>query len=188
VIGTAALSGFVGHLLFRLWVGLATGLLCALIAVSVYGSTNIIPHLESFQTAQPATVADFVIPDVAATDRDTWQILREKGGEFWEHLQTQQADVETYALLLAAGAGFFGLLIGLLAARFTLVVATAVVGTVLVWSSFALALRSYWPEQWATLPKHEATVNVAVLSFLGASLLLQTVLTRRRPKPEPAAE
>jgi hypothetical protein len=59
---------------------------------------------------------------------------------------------------------------------------------VLVWSSFALAVKSYWPEQWDSLPKHEATVNVAVLAFLGASLLLQTVLTRRRPKPEPAAE
>ncbi len=189
IIGGAVAGGLAGYVLFRLWVGLAAGVLCAMIAIAVYGSFHIVPHLATFHPPEPAaTVADFVVPDVPATERDPWLVIRDKATEFWAHLKTQQADVETYTLLAAAAAGLFGLLIGLLASRFTLVLSTALVGTVLVWSALAMALRSYWPDRWALLPTHAATVNVAVLAFFGASLLLQTVLTRRRPQAEPAAE
>lgn len=187
VILASVLAGLAGVLAFRLWVGIGAGALLALIALCIYGSGHIIPHLQTFPAPEPGAVAEFTIPDVPLEQQDTWENLGHEAKRFWAHLKTQQADVERYTLLIAAAAGLFGLVIGALAVRFTLVVLTAGAGTLLVASALGLSLQSYWPQVWESLSAHATEVNVALLAFFAASLILQTLLTRRPPQAEPPA-
>ena len=190
IVICAVLCGVVGLLLFRLWVGVAAAVLAAAVAIGIYGSAHVLPHVKTFPTAATQTVAEFTIPDVPAESRPATEILRQLGTDFRAHLLAQDADVEKYLLLTAAGAGAFGLLIGLLAARFTLVLSTAIVGTVLVTTALGLAAKSYWPRAIEGLPEHGREVDLAILGFFVASLILQSLLTRRpaRVEPAPAAE
>lgn len=186
IIIAAALAGMVGYLAFRLWVGVGAGGLLALIALSIYGSTHIIPHLQTFEASQPATMDEYVIPDVPQEQQDPWKNVAATAKDFWAHLQTQQADIERDTLLIAAAAGLFGLVVGVWAVRFTLVVSTAIAGTSLLVAALSLVLQCYWPQVWESLPEHSSEVNIAVLGFLLASLILQTLLTRRPAHAEPA--
>ena len=187
VILASVLAGLAGVLAFRLWVGIGAGALLALIALSVYGSAYIIPHLQTFPAPGPGAAAEYTIPDVPLEQQNTWDTLGHEAERFWAHLKTQQADVEKYTLLIAAAAGLFGLVLGVLAVRFTLVVLTAGAGTLLVSSAVGLSLQSYWPHVWESLPAHATEANVALLAFFAASLVLQTLLTRRPPQAEPPA-
>lgn len=186
IVVCALVCGTIGLLLFRLWVGVAAAGLAAVIAISIYGSGHVLPHFKTFPTTAPHTVGEYVIPDVPAEPRPPLDALREAAGDFRAHLVAQDADVEKYLLLTAAGAGAFGLLIGLLAARFTLVLTTALVGTVLVTTALGLAAQSYWPQAMESFPEHGREVDLAVLGFFVASLVLQSLLTRRPAKAEPA--
>lgn len=180
------LFAVVGFAAFRLWVGLGTAALLAAIAVGAYGSQRILPHWADFAETYPSVSAGYVIPDEPIADRDPWEGLAQCSRDFWAHVTAEQTDVERNTLLIAAVAGIFGLVLGAIAVRFTLVVSTALLGTVLLISGLGLGLHALSPGATATLPDHPNVVTGAVLSFLVASLILQTLLTRRPPKPGPA--
>jgi hypothetical protein len=182
----AVVFGVVGFAAFRLWVGLATGALLAAIAVGAYGSQRILPDWESYTETYTAASAEYVIPDEPIADRDPWESLAESSRDFWAHVTAQDTDLERNTLLIAAVAGIFGLVLGAIAVRFTLVVSTALLGTLLVVSGLGLGLHALSPEALARLPDHPKLVTGAVLGFLAASLILQTLLTRRPPQPRPA--
>jgi hypothetical protein len=182
----AVVFGVVGFAAFRLWVGLGTGVLLAAIAVGAYGSQRILPHWATFTETYPAVSTEYVIPDEPIADRDPWESLAQSSRDFWAHVTAQETDLERDSLLIAAVAGIFGLVLGAIAVRFTLVVSTALLGTLLVVSGLGLGLHALSPGALATLPDHPNVVTGVVLSFLAASLILQTLLTRRPPQARPA--
>jgi len=182
VVVAAILSGLLGRVAFRLWVGVLMGATLALVALGIYGSAHILPHWQTFEAAR---VVERALPDATQQQGSAWETTTQTFRDFWAHLKGQQADVERNTLLIAAGAGIFGLVLGLWAARFTLVVSSATCGVLLVATASYLAAQCYWPHVLESLPTHAKQVDVAVLSFLAASLVLQALLTRRRPQVEP---
>jgi hypothetical protein len=183
------LFAVVGFAAFRLWVGLGTAALLAAIAVGAYGSQRVLPYWADFSETYPSVSSvspEYVIPDEPIADRSPWEGVAQTSRDFWAHVTAEQTDVERNTLLIAAVAGIFGLVLGSIAVRFTLVVFTALLGTGLLISGLGLGLHALSPGATATLPDHPNVVTGAALSFLVASLILQTLLTRRPPKPGPA--
>ena len=77
-----------------------------------------------------------------------------------------------------------GLLVGLLAARPTLILSTALLGTVLVVGSMVTLLTKFIPDSYQALVERPGLSGVAVGGFLVTSLILQSILTHKGKVPE----
>ena len=83
-----------------------------------------------------------------------------------------------------------GLCLGIVAVRWALILATSLVGTVLVTTAAATLLTRSVPESYQAFQSNPGLVGVGVGGFLVTSLILQTMLSRKSPaaKGESAAK
>ncbi|MFH0982978.1 MAG: hypothetical protein V2A79_15770 [Planctomycetota bacterium] len=177
------LAGGIGYALFRLWVGLAAAVFFSAVALGVYGSQVVAPHFIAYDPAATFN-GTFSLPDPSADDTTAERALsdmRAWADDFWLYVQSREADVNRRILGIGLGAALVGLLLGMMLPRLILIVASSVVGTLMVMSGLAgLAARSRIDLPQAA-GQHGRVVAVAGLVFLLASLLLQTLLTRKTP-------
>ena len=180
----ALIAGGIGFALFRLWVGLAAAALFSVAAVGAYGGQVVMPH---FLEYEPAYNFDgtFALSDPAgdATADDALSDLQTWAEGFWFQVQSQETDVNRRILGVGLAAGLVGILLGALLPRFTLIITSSVMGTVLVMAGlagFASQLQVDIPQ---ATTQHARVVAAAGGVFLVASLLLQALLTRKAPPP-----
>ncbi len=188
LIGTFVAGGM-GYGLFRLWVGLAVAACFSAVAIGAYGSRAVVPHFTEYQSVQDFD-GTFTLPEAPQTSdsesaRDALADIRVWADDFWLYVQSQQVDVNRRILLVGVGSALLGLLLGALLPRLTLIVTTSVVGTMMVMSGLAGLAARFQADFSQAVGQHERVVATAGIVFLLASLLLQTLLTRKVPVPAP---
>jgi hypothetical protein len=195
VLGGAALLGTIGYLSFRLWVGILAAVVVGAFVLGGFGYQRVSPHLSQFDpesvwSASEGT-GEFSIPltpdeQQAYRDRTPGQRLE----SFWTYVNEQDASLTRHGKAIGMAAVLAGMLIGLTAARFTLIVASSLVGTVLVVAGLGGVATSYAPSWYQAGFDNPGVLGAAMGAFLVASLIVQTLLTRNAPAAgqEPAGD
>ena len=98
-------------------------------------------------------------------------------GEFWQFARERDADLVPHARSLGLVAAFFGLLVGIVAARFTMIVSTSLLGTLLVGSGVTGLLSGFSPGFYRGVASHPQIATAALGMCFVISLILQTRLT-----------
>ncbi len=172
VISCALLSGAIGLVLYRLWVGVGWAFILSSVALSVLATNSAVPHWQPFQdsrTAQTVLVAgNFQPPSVEQQARFNSPELRQVFADFGGYLTENVPNIKRNSVLIGGLAGTLGLLMGLLAVRFTMILASSITGVILLTSTTMYGLSRYRPdllEQWTSKP-------AAVLAAMGIGVLL----------------
>lgn len=175
-------AGGIGFALFRLWVGLAAAAFLSAVTIAAYGGEVVVPHFLEYEQVCDFD-GTFVLPDPIAdeTADDALSDLETWAHDFWLHVESQETDVNRRLLGVGLGAGLVGLLLGVLLPRFTLVVTSSVLGTVLVMAGLAGLASQLQANLPQAATQHARIVSAAGAVFLLASLLLQALLTRKAP-------
>jgi hypothetical protein len=192
--GTVSI-GLIGYQMFRFWIALGTGLVVALLALSVYGHKAVLPHVGEFERAATMQVTDengevvFQVPSREEQQAFVERTPRQWAGEFRDYVVRQDPAVDRNVKAIGIVALITGLCVGLLAARTALILSTSVLGTALVVAGIGTLMSHFGGGSAITsLQDHPRLALVAIGGFLVTSLVLQTLLTRNGPqfKPESA--
>lgn len=172
VISCALLSGAIGLVLYRLWVGVGWALILSSVALSVLASKSAVPHWQPFQdtrTAQAVLIdGSFQPPSVEQQAQFNSPELGQVFADFGGYLSENVPNIKRNSVLIGGLAGTAGLLMGLLAVRFTMILASSITGVILLTSTTMYGLSRYRPdllEQWTSKP-------AAVLAAMGIGVLL----------------
>lgn len=186
VLGGAALVGTIGFLSFRLWVGILAAVVVGVLVLGGFGASRVGPHLAQFDPESVWSAAEeggeFSIPltpeaQQAYRDRTPGDRL----SALWSHLNEQDATLSRHGIAIGMAVVLAGMLIGLAAARFTLIVASSLVGTFLVVAGLGGAAMTYSPSWYQAGADKPGVLGAAMGAFLVASLIVQTLLTRNAP-------
>lgn len=183
------LIGGVGYGLHRIWVGLFAGVFLSAVALSLYSSQSIVPHLFEFDKTQTApAVPEFYVPSGDASNVD-WEPLKQYGRDFGNYLVSQQPNVKFWAWVAGAGAALVGFFMGAIFSRVTLILFTSALGVLMVGSGVALLARGLDIDLYQTCQDRPGISAAAVALCFAVSVGLQYVLTRPDSKPHilPAA-
>jgi len=137
-------------------------------------------------TAQVAEA--FVIPTPeqqrAYVDRSPTEWFQ----QFWGYVTQQDATVARNGRALAVASLVTGLCIGLIAVRAAMILSASLVGTSLFAAGAGTLLAEIAPEQTRqAMQNHQPVIGIAIGAFLLGSIVIQTLLTRPKPAPKPAA-
>lgn len=186
--------GVIGYHTFRLWVGLVAALVLSSVVLSVFGYQRVVPHMAEFQQTAPIAAVDsprsFVLPSPEEQQAYHDRSPRQWAEELWAFVTQRDAQIEPNGKALGMLAPVTGLCLGVVAVRWALILSTALVGTALVTTAIATFLAHAAPESYQAFQNRPGLVGMGVGAFLVASLILQTMLTRKAPaaKSEPAAK
>lgn len=185
ILGTA-IGAVVGYGLFRLWVGLAAAAFLTTLTVGVYGGQIVVPHFIDYEPLHTFD-GNFALPSASEEDPAECKLSTVKtwARDFWLYVQSREADVNKRILGIGLVAALAGLLLGALLPRLTLIITSSLVGTVLVMSGLAGLATLCGIELAQAYERHGQIVGAAALIFLSSSLLLQSLLTRKAPRPAP---
>ena len=186
----ALMAGVVAFMTFRLWVGMVAAVVLSSAALGVFGYQHILPHVGAFEasygTTVKASVADgsFALP----TPQDQ-QAFRERtpqrwAQDLWTFAAKKDANLTRNGRALGLVTFLGGLFFGVIAMRTALIISTALVGTGLVATATGTLLTSYWPQSYQSFQNNPAMIGMAFGAFFVGSLVLQTLLTRKPPKPK----
>ncbi|MBU0607254.1 MAG: hypothetical protein KKI08_05175, partial [Armatimonadetes bacterium] len=189
----AVLIGMIGYHAFGFWVGLTMSAVLATVVVGGFSFLRLQPYVSSFEThlqtvtapesdAFPLVSEAFPLTSAAegpaACPAGAW--LTQFGG----YLREQDASAARLGSALGATSVLVGMLLGLMAVRFALVVSTSVLGTLLAAGGAVMLLNEWGPSGMFGGGQSQTALGLGIGSFLVTSLCLQTVLTRQ-PAPAP---
>lgn len=190
----AFLIGIIAFQTFRLWVGVGAAVVFSSLVLGTFGYQRVVPYVAEFQrgTQQPAIQSPitFAVPTPLEQQAYRDRTPRQWAEEFWAFVTQKDAIVARNTKALATVALLTGLCLGILAVRWALILATSLVGTVLVTTAAATLLTRSVPESYQAFQNNPSLVGVGVGGFLMTSLILQTMLSRKSPsaKGESAAK
>jgi len=190
----AFLVGVIAYQTFRLWVGVGAAVVFSSLVLGTFGYRQVVPYVSEFQQgAQQPTIQSpitFAIPTVDEQNAHRERSPRQWAEEFWAFVTQRDMNVARNTKALATVALLTGLCLGIVAVRWALILATSLVGTVLVTTAAATLLTRSVPESYQAFQNNPSLVGVGVGGFLVTSLILQTMLSRNSPsaKGESAAK
>jgi hypothetical protein len=186
----AVVFGISGFVLLRLWVGVATCVLFAAIAAGSYGAHHAMPHLRSYSEPAPPAITTpeyrFSTPEPRVQELHLNPEFNAWLEDLYTHVTSKEVNLERNMVLSAVAAGVFGLLLGLMAVRFTLVILTSVMGTAALIAGASTLLCHHRPELYHAALAHPGALAIACGAFLLGSLVLQALLTRSHKSRKPA--
>ena len=183
----AFLIGIIAYQTFRLWVGVGAAVVFSSLVLGTFGYQRVVPYVAEFQQGaqqlsiqSPITIA---VPTSIGqqTYRDPTQQPQQWAEEFWAFVTQRDVNVARNTKALATVALLTGLCLGILAVRWALILATSLVGTVLVTTAAATLLTHSVPESYQAFQNNPSLVGVGVGGFLVTSLILQTMLSCKSP-------
>jgi hypothetical protein len=188
------LIGVIAYQAFRLWVGVGAAIVFSSLVLGTFGYQRVVPYVAEFQQGaqQPAIQSPitFAVPTPIEQQAYRDRTPRQWAEEFWAFVTQRDANLASKTKWLATVALLTGLCLGILAVRWALILATSLVGTVLVTTAAATLLTHSVPESYQAFQNNPSLVGVGVGGFLVTSLILQTMLSRKSPavKGESAAK
>jgi hypothetical protein len=190
LVGALAI-GVIGHQTFKLWVGVAGALVLSSVVLGAFGYQQILPHVVEFERIAPIAAADtpgtFALPSPEQQQGYLDRSPQQWAKELWSFVLQNNPRVERDGKSLGVFAMLTGLFFGVVATRAALILSTSLVGTGLVTTAIGTLLAHAIPNSYQAFQQRPGMAGAGVGAFLVASLVLQTMLTRkRRPgKPEP---
>ena len=198
VAAGALMIGVIGYQTFRFWVGLLSAVVLTSAAMGVFGYQRVMPHVVVFErTVQAELGLGPAVPSAAAKADGSPSVFalpspeqqqayrnrspRQWAGELWRFVTQKDALAGPNLRALAIIAMITGLCLGVLAVRWALIVSTSLLGTVLVTTAIATLLTHSAPESYEAFQQRPGLIGIGVGAFLLASLVLQTLLTRKAP-------
>ncbi len=184
----ALMLGVIGYKTFRMWVGAAGALVFASIAIGAFSYQQVLPHVVEYraqhapQTA--STPGGFRLPTQAEQHAFSETTPKEHLQSMWTFIKSKDVRIERRGQAVALAALITGLLLGVLAVRTALILATSIAGTFLVTTSIGTLLYHWVPNSFQTIEQSPSFALFGVGGFLVASLIVQTLLTRAAPKHE----
>ncbi len=186
-LGGALMGGVIGYQTFRLWVGLAAALVFSAVALGLFGYKQIVPHVPEFNqmVAVPAAGgSSFELPSPEQQQAYRDRTPRQWVEEFWSFVGQKDASVPREGRALALAALLTGLCLGVMAVRTALILSTSLLGTGLVATSLATFLTNSVPASCSAVQQHPIAIGIGVGAFFVASVVVQTLLTRKAPSGE----
>ena len=184
----AFLIGVIAYQTFRLWVGVGAAIVFSSMVLGTFGYQRVVPYVAEFQQGgqQPAIQSPitFAVPTPLEQQAHLDRTPRQWAEEFWAFVTQRDAIVARNTKALATVALLTGLCLGIVAVRWALILATSLVGTVLVTTAAATLLTRSVPESYQAFQSNPGLVGVGVGGFLVTSLILQTMLSRKSPSAE----
>ena len=180
----AVMMGVIGYQTLKLWVGMVAALVLSTAAMGVFSYQRILPHYGEFEQAAPASFdgsETFALPSPEEHRAYLERSPKQWAQEYWAFVTQKDADVGSNGRAVALTAMITGLCLGVVAARWALIVSTSLIGTALVTTALASLMRLSVPESYQAFQRHPSLVGVAVGAFLVSSLVIQTLLTRKAP-------
>ena len=190
-----AIGGFFGHLFYRWWLMIMSGV-CAMLFVVAVGGARVLPaevqgyhdHLCGMDTGNYATA----LANHERHGQRPVQAAQEYLKGFCRYAWEQRSDLVRRWLIALVLAGLLGFAAGLLLPRFTTTVGTSVIG-VLMWVSGGCWLISqYAPAVWASIRIHSGWLLTFTALALVVSISVQlrggkklVVLAPVEPSPAP---
>jgi len=185
VLGGALLVGVIGFQTFRLWVGVGAALVFSSVVMGTFGYQRVVPYMSEFrqqvQEQRVQTPIAFALPTPQEQTSYRERDPQEWAQEFWSYLTQRDANTAQNTKALTFVALLTGLCLGIVAVRWALIIATSLVGTVLVTSAVATLLTSSVPESCQAFQNNPGLIGVGMGGFLVTSLVLQTMLSRKSP-------
>lgn len=185
VLGGALLVGIIGFQTFRLWVGIGAAMVFSSAVMGTFGYQKVVPYLSEFRQQTQVQALEspiaFAVPSPAEQTAYRDRTPKQWAEEFWTYLTQRDAATAQNTKALSLVALLTGLCMGILAVRWALIIATSLIGTVLVTSAAATLLTNSVPESCQAFQQNPSLVGVGVGGFLVTSLILQTMLSRKSP-------
>jgi len=141
--------GALGLVLHRLWLGAAWGAMLSFAALSGLGAHQAWPHWSGFSDSHLSNVvlteAQFEVPSEAEQERFNSPDPAEVFREFGSYLAQEVPGLKRNTTIAAALAGVVGLLMGLLAVKFTAILASSLLGVAFLAASVGYCLSRFQP-------------------------------------------
>jgi hypothetical protein len=183
VIVGGLLVGLIAYQTFRLWVGVAAALVFSSFVLGTFGYQRVVPYVSQFEQQQVSVESpiQFALPSPAEQEAYRSRTPRQWASEFWSFLKQQDATVARNTKALAIVAMLTGLCLGILAARWALILSTSLIGTALVTTAMATLLTKSVPASYQAFQNNPGLAGIGIGGFLVTSLVLQTMLSRKSP-------
>jgi len=185
VLVGAFLIGVIAYQTFRLWVGVGAAVVFSSLVLGTFGYQRVMPYVAEFERGaqQPSIQSPitFAVPTSIEQQAYRERTPRQWAEEFWSFVTLRDAIVAKNTKGLATVALLTGLCLGIVAVRWAMILATSLVGTVLVTTAAATLLTRSVPESYQAFQNNPSLVGIGVGGFLVSSLILQTMLSRKSP-------
>lgn len=184
-IVAAGMFGTIAYLTFRMWVGLAAGVVLSVVALGTFGYRNVVPQVHEFEGVvawtPTAGATQISAQDPSGNPSYTEDNPAEWVSRFWAFVKARDASIEDQVRMVGLASLVVGAFLGVVAVRWMLIVTTSLVGTVCVVSGVTTLLTHWIPTSYPTMQSNPAVMGMGVGGFLVTSLILQTLLTRSGP-------
>jgi len=164
----------------------------SILALGTFGQQKVMPHLAEFDTMLASSPTEgqqtFMIPSPGEQEENRQRSVNDYASEFWSFATARDGTLPVNTALVGFGAAAVGLFLGVVAVRWMLILATSVAGTLLVTSSVATILSRYLADSYQPLLRNPGVMGMGVGAFLVASLIIQTLLTRKARESGQAAK
>lgn len=184
----ALLVGMVGFLTFRVWVGVLTAFILCWAVVGFFGYHRVVPYVAEFEKGPSITALDtqFTIPTPQQQQQNLNPSPTRWAADFWKHVRDRDFNTARLGETLTAVVFLGGLCMGLVATRWALIICTSLLGTFLVTTGMAALLTHSVPQSYQAFNNNPGLIGIGIGGFLLTSLVLQTMLSRKAIRNEPA--
>ncbi len=184
VAGGALLIGVIGYQTLRLWVGVLAAVVFSSFVLGTFGYQRLVPYVGQFEQHQQPSIESpiaFSLPTPTEQQAYRDRTPRQWAEEFWAFVTLKDASTARSTKALAIVALLTGLCLGIVAARWALILATSLIGTALVTTAMATLLTKSVPASYQAFQNNPGLAGIGVGGFLVTSLILQTMLSRKSP-------
>jgi len=178
----AGLAGLIGHLLFRWWLGLTAGTL-ATILVLVACAPRVTAEIQAFNDYQSGLSTGQYILAQSKTDMTPQQQAQKYVSELKTYLWDKKPELLTRFGVLLALAALLATAMGFLMPRFTMILATSIIGVLVFAGGIGFFVSTWWQSAWAALIVYAGWS----LAACGILLLVAISYQARGPRAVPAA-
>lgn len=193
IIGGAALLGLGGLLLARIFIAGLSGVMAAIVTLSVVGyhdniGTRFETFAQTFHQPTPTVQNEFPLGEAGSSEAlastRPYQIVL----AFAEHLDEQDTPTHRKLVLCLVGAGLVGIAAGFVAHRWAMIFWTSMAGLSMVIGGGGVLLNRPWPQWHEYVVQNASTVCWVTLGVWLLGMLVQWRGTRRviRPAGRPA--
>lgn len=177
----AAMVGTVAYVTYRMWVGLLVGLVLSSVALGALGYQRVVPHVSEFQKTTMVSPASFTLPTAEQQDAYFERSPEVWMQKFWAFVTDRDTALESNGRVVGFGAAMIGLFLGVVAVRWTMILATSALGAALVTSSLMTISSTVFPGAYRSFLTHPGLMGVGVGAFMITSWIVQTLVTRKAP-------
>lgn len=176
-----------GYYTYRLWVGVAVGLLASSIGLFAYGHDSLWPASLNYEPNAVAVDSGQVSYQLQPAEKQEWrlnpqplQYLMNHLQGLWDHLREAQPQISKNAAVVSTFSLIVGFAVGLLLTRVAVILACALIGTMMLNLSLATFAEAFAPGGWSErIASHPQAALAFIFTCFLLSMLVQFRMTQQ---------